>query len=71
MYVLIELVRNYRKITGNLWSYYIGEPINNPPAVDYNANPIANSASFKYKNSIRGKTINNNNESDRNDNIKE
>ena len=70
MYVLVEFVKNYREITGNWWSYYIWEHNNNPPAADYNADPKANSASFKYKNSIRWKTLNNNNESDRNDNIK-
>ena len=70
MYVLVEFVKNYRETTGNWWSYYIWEPNNNPPAADYNADPKANSASFKYKNSIRWKTLNNNNESDRNDDIK-
>ena len=37
-----------------MWNYYRDEP-NNPPANDYNADPITNSASFKYKSSITGK----------------
>ena len=60
MYNLIEYSKNYRKTTGSLWNYYRDEP-NNPPANDYNEDPIANSASFKYKNSFIGKTPNNDN----------
>ena len=33
-----------------------------PPATDYNAEPITNSGSFKYKSSITGKTLNANQE---------
>ena len=62
MYNLIEYSKNYRKTTGSLWNYYRDEP-NNPPFVlddnnrptnvlNYNADPITNSASFKYKNSL-------------------
>ena len=54
MYNLIEYSKNYRKRTGSLWNYYRDEP-NDFPANNYNANPITNSASFKYKTSITGK----------------
>ena len=40
-----------------MWNYYKDEP-NNLPCNNYNANPITNSASFKYKTSITGKTSN-------------
>ena len=59
MYNLIEL-KNYRNTTGSLWNYYRDEP-NNPPADNYNADPITNSASFKYKSSLIEKTPNNDN----------
>ena len=59
MYNLIEYGKNDRKTTGSLWNYYSDEP-NNPPADNYNANPITNFSSFKYKSSITGKTPNNN-----------
>ena len=49
-YNLLEYNKNYRKTTGSLWNYYKDEP-NNPPADDYNADPITNS----YKFSITGK----------------
>ena len=54
MYSLIEYGKNYRKTTGSLWNYYRDEP-NDPAADNYNADPITNSASFKYKSSIIGK----------------
>ena len=57
MYNLLECSKNYRKTTGSLWNYYRDEP-NNPPATDYNADPITNSESFKYKSSIAGKITN-------------
>ena len=57
IYNLLEYSKNYRKATGSLWSYYRDEP-NNPPATNYNANSIKNSASSKYKTSITGKTSN-------------
>ena len=61
MYNLIEYSKNYRKTTGSLWNYYRDEP-SNPPADDWNADPITNSASFKYKNSFLEKTPNNDND---------
>ena len=47
MYNLIEYSKNYRKTTGSLWNYY-SDDSNDPPADNYNADPITNSASFKY-----------------------
>ena len=61
MYDLLEYSKNYRKTTGSLWNYYRDEP-NNPPAADYNADPIKNFESFKYKSSIAGKISNRNEE---------
>ena len=40
-----------------MWNYYKDEP-NNPPPNNYNADPITNSALFKYKTSITGKSSN-------------
>ena len=57
MYNLLEYSKNYSKTTGSLWNYYKDEH-NNPPPNNYNADPITNSASFKYKTSITGKTSN-------------
>ena len=54
---LIEYSKNYGKTTSSLWNYYRDEP-NDFPANNYNANPITNSESFKYKRSITGKTSN-------------
>ena len=62
MYNFLEYSKNYRKTIGSLWNYYRDEP-NNPrffddddsPTIDYNADPITNSESFKYKSSITGK----------------
>ena len=62
MYNLLEYNKNYRKKTGSLWNYYRDEPDNpplnddDPPTFNYNADPIANSESFKCKSSITGKT---------------
>ena len=61
MYNLIEYSKNYRKTTGILWNYYRYED-NNSPADNYNADPITNSALFKYKSNITGKTPNNDND---------
>ena len=67
MYNLLKYSRNYRKTTGSFWNHYRDEPNNpplnndDPPTVNYNADPITNSESFKYKNSITGKTSNANN----------
>ena len=66
MYNLLEFSKNYRKTTGSLWKYYRNEPNNpplnddDPPTVNYNADPITNSESFKYKSIITGKTSNEN-----------
>ena len=57
LYNLLEYSNNYSKTTGSLWNYYKDEP-NNPPPNNYNADPITNSASFKYKTSITGKASN-------------
>ena len=67
MYNLLEYSKNYRKTTGSLWNYYRDEPNNPPlndddsPFINYNADPITNSESFKCKSSITGKTSNANN----------
>ena len=60
MYNSLEYSKNYRKTKESLWNYYRDEtisPLNDddPPTVNYNADPIKNSESFKYKNSITGK----------------
>ena len=52
MYKLLEYSENYRKTTGTLWHYYRDEP-NNPPATDYNADPITNSESEKHQMQIK------------------
>ena len=55
MYNLIEYSKNFRKSTGNLCNYYRDKPNNppfnddDPPTVNYNADPITDSTSFKYK----------------------
>ena len=67
MYNLFEYSKNYRKTTGRFWNYYRDEPNSpplnddDPPTINYNADPITNSESFKYKSSITGKTSNTNN----------
>ena len=71
MYNLTEYSKNYRKAPGSLWNCYRIEPnnpafvldANNCPAnvLNYNADPITNSASFKYKSSLVEKTPNNEN----------
>ena len=48
---LFEYSKNYRKTTGSLWNYYWNEP-SNPLSFNYE--------SFKYKTSITGKTLENN-----------
>ena len=62
---LLEYSKNYRKTTGSLWNYYRDER-NNPPTDNYNADPITNSESFKYKSSITEKTLNANQENNEN-----
>ena len=72
MYNLLEYSKNYRKATGNLWNYYRDEPNNSPlnnddpPTVNYNADPITYFDSFKYKSSITGKISNANQENGEN-----
>ena len=53
MYNLLECSKNYSKTTGSLWNYYKDEP-NNPLPNNYNADPVTNFVSFKYKTSITG-----------------
>ena len=71
MYNLLEYSKSYRKTTGSLWNYYRDEPNNpplnddDPPTINYNADPITNSESFKYKSSITGKTSNANQDTKR------
>ena len=50
---------------GSLRNYYRDKP-NNPPTDNYNADPLTNSESFKYKSSITGKTSNANQENGEN-----
>ena len=59
IYNLLEYSKNYRKTTVSLWNYYRDKPNNpplnddgDPPTINYNADPITNSESFKYKSSI-------------------
>ena len=72
MYNLLEYSKNDRKTTGSFWNYYRDEPNNpplnddDPPTINYNADPITNSESFKYKSSITGKTSNANQENGEN-----
>ena len=67
----LEYSKNYRKTTGGFWNYYRDESDNNSlnddkrPTFNYNADPITNSESFKYKSSITGKTSNVNNNTER------
>ena len=69
MYNLIEYRTNYRETTGTLQNYCRDET-NKPPADNYNTDPIPNFASFKYKSSVTGKTLNNDNDNNENDNRK-
>ena len=49
MYNLLEYSKNYKKATGSLWNYYRDEP----------SDPLSSdSESFKYKNNITGKNVN-------------
>ena len=72
MYNSSEYSKNYRKTTESLWNYYRDETNSpslnddDPPTVNYNADPIKNSEFFKYKKSITGKTSNANQENKRN-----
>ena len=75
MYNLLQCSKNYRKTTGSLWNYYRDEPNNpplnpsvgnNPPPVNYNADPITNCGTFKYKSHITRKISNANQENGEN-----
>ena len=46
MYNLLECSKNYSKTTGSLRNYYRDEP-NNPPTINFDADPITNSATFE------------------------
>ena len=67
----LKPVSNVRQLIFIWYSSNINYPSANiHPAHNYNANPTTNSASFKYKNSITGKTLNNDDDNDENDNRK-
>ena len=71
MYNLLEYSKDYREKTDSLLNYYRDKPNNpplvgSPPTANDNADPITNSASFKYKASITGKTSNANQENGEN-----
>ena len=59
MYNLIEYSNNYSKTTGGLWHYYRNEPFLNANGAiaDFPADNN-NSASFKFKTKIAGRTGN-------------
>ena len=71
-YNLLEYSKNYQTPTGSLQNYYRDEPNNpplnddDPPTINYNADPITNSDSFKYKSCITRKTSNANQENGEN-----
>ena len=65
MYNLLEYSKNHWKATGSLWIYNRDKP-NNPPTVNYNAHPITNCESYKYKSSYTGKASNANQEDSEN-----
>ena len=73
----MNTVKITEKTTSSLWNYYRDEPNNpllnthvgnNPPTINYNADPMTNSASFKYKSSITGITLDNNDDNAENNN---
>ena len=75
----MNTVKITEKTTSSLWNYYRDEPNNpllnthvgnNPPTINYNADPMTNSASFKYKSSITGITLDNNDDNAENNNRK-
>ena len=59
MYNLIEYIDNYSKLSGSLWHYYRDEPFSgaNSAIIHFPANDN-NSASFKFKTKIAGRTEN-------------
>ena len=69
---VLQYNKNFRKTTGSLRNYYTDEPNNpplnddDPPTINYNADPITNSESFKYKSSITVKISNANQENGEN-----
>ena len=68
MHNLLEYSKNDKKTTGSFWNYYRDESNNPPlndddtPTINYNADSITNSESFRYKSSITGITSNANQE---------
>ena len=79
MYNLFEYSKSYRKTAGSLWNYLeinliilllILLSVITLLLLIIMQIPITNSASFKYKNSITGKTLDNDNDNDENDNRK-
>ena len=58
LYNLLEYSKNH---TVSLWNYNKDDP-NSRPADNHNADPIINSASFKYKDSSIGKIPNSDND---------
>ena len=67
MYNFLKYSKNYRRTIGSFWNYYRDEPNNSlnngdPPIINYNADPVANSESFNFKSRITGKTSNPNEE---------
>ena len=67
MYNLLEYSKKFRKTTGSFWTHQRDEPNNspfnhrvveNPPSIDYNAESISNSESYKQKSNITVKTSN-------------
>ena len=59
IYNLIEYIDNYSKLSGSIWHYYRDKPFSgaNSAIIDFPANDN-NSASFKFKTKIAGRTEN-------------
>ena len=53
MYNLVEYIDKYSKTSVSLWQYYRDETALNNGVI---ANPLANSASFSFKQKITGET---------------
>ena len=56
MHNLIEYSDNYSKTSGRLWQYYRDEPVLTYAGAIVNFHAANNSASFKFKSKITGKT---------------
>ena len=56
MYNLIEYSNNYSKTAGSLWQYYRDEPVLYDAGTIANFHAANNSAPFKFKQKITGKT---------------